>query len=65
MVPPSHKDERPYLCFQLGETRAHVTCFLVECSIHQGAEGTGGLGKGTFAQILKAWNQQKAPPGKA
>lgn len=49
MVPPSQKDERPYLCFQLEKTQAKVTSFLIECSIHQGAERTGGLGRGAFA----------------
>ena len=65
MVPPQHKDERPRLCSQLEKTQAHVLCFLAECPIHQGAERAGGLGKGGFTQVLMAWSQQKAKPGKA
>lgn len=30
-----------------------------------GRRKDGGLGKGAFAHILQAWNQQKAKPGKA
>lgn len=62
MVSPQHKDERRRLCSQLEQTQAHVLCFLAERLIHQSAERAGG--KQGFFQLLVAWSQQKAKPGK-
>lgn len=63
-VPLTHKDETMLV---LSAWKGSRPCPLLPGRmLHpSGCRKDGGLGKGAFAQILKAWSQQKVKPGKA